>query len=91
MGQAWGREGANGLWVTGQPILNMRPERREIHTLALKAPTKVKDFLHLRTHVNAVHHILLFNAGYIFVLCRLKINHLKEIQNLDLFLGLLII
>jgi hypothetical protein len=71
---------ANRLWERGV--------EGGLHPCTLRPPAQVRDFLHLRTqHVNTVHCILLYNT--IFLLCRLKINHVKELRHLRLFLSLL--
>jgi hypothetical protein len=50
--------------------------------------SRVRDFLH--SHFKRFHTIIvsvLYNTVYIFLLCRLKINHMKELCHLHLFLG----
>ncbi len=71
-----GRGGANGLWETRQLILDMGPECREARTLALQATTSRKGFLHMRALQPTC--FTLYNAVHFFLLCRLKINHVKE-------------
>ncbi len=83
-----GRGGANGLWETRQLILDMGPECREVRTLALEATTSNNGFLHMRAlHLNC---FTWYNTVHIFLLCRLKINHVKEFHNLPLCLSLLV-
>jgi hypothetical protein len=53
-------------------------EWREVDILARKATTPSKVFLHLKAHtLIAVHSIILNNSVNIYLLCMLKINHMK--------------
>jgi hypothetical protein len=47
-GGIWRKGGANGLWESGQLILSMALEWREVRTFALKATFPSKVFLHLK-------------------------------------------
>ncbi len=57
---------------------HQEPEWREVRNLAVKAITPKKD-------VNYFTLYNMYNNVYIFLLCRLKINQVKELQNLCLF------
>ncbi len=84
--QLWG--GANGLWETGQMNNNMGLEEGSLHpcTEGHHPP----PFFSFKPHtLIAVSCIKLFNFVYIFLLSRLKIKHVKELQNSHLLLGLL--
>jgi hypothetical protein len=84
---AWGKGWTNGLWETGQLTFNMGPEWSKVCTLHWRPPPQVRDFSHLRTpHENTIRCIRL--NIYVFLLCRLKINHMKELRHQYIFLGL---
>ncbi len=62
-----GKGAANSLRERGQLIFSMGTECRKVHTLAVKATTPSKVFLHLKTpHLNSVLYITLNNTKYIF-------------------------
>jgi hypothetical protein len=78
--------GANGLWEMGQNH-NIGLEWRGVCILALKAITPSIVFAFESKHMNCciVHYIILLNTVYIFLLCRLKDNQVKESQNMCVY------
>ncbi len=86
-----GRGGAIGLWETMQLILSTGSEWREVRNLALKATTLSMGFaLAFENHAcetlwTAYYCIIL----YTFLLCWVKINNVKVLRHLHLFLSLL--
>jgi hypothetical protein len=74
------RSGGANFMQDGQLISSMGMEWMGIRTAVSKATNPSKCFLHFKTHI--FYHCILYNTVlmlYIFLLYRLKINHVKEL------------
>jgi hypothetical protein len=94
----WKRERACGtgevgcLWEIGQLISDMGPDGSgSRHAMITTTQSKrLFAFAFLRVLRNYIASASLYDTVHIFLLCRLKINHMRELSHLCLFLDLLV-
>ncbi len=95
-GNVWGRGGAKRACGRGQGQLvhSMGPVWREVHILEQMPimPSKGLFYFYFNCHTCANNllymWLICFSAIHIFLLCRLKINFVTEIQNMHLLVQL---
>ncbi len=82
---------AGGLWEMGQLISNIGPSWSEVCAMLLWPSHQVSHLLqsYFKGFISCINVITvsLNNTVHIFLHCRLKINHMKELRHLHLFFG----